>query len=482
MMRNAANLWRWIWVLNAGLLIVVAKPLYADSDDSLKAQNIELKKQLAEFQTELREMHQRMEALEARVNGSAAKGASAQSAVSANPAASEHSGPPPGVTPAGEPLPASPPAGITLGSAVKKLMPGPVTGPTSLAPAYANAEPGGQGVIVPGLEGVSKTFIPDIGAVGDFTFRQSDIRRGDARYNPADDKFQPRDTQLIFFSPIDPYTTAQISIDKPNNGPFNIEEAFLTFNKLPYDLSLRAGQFRPAFGLLNETDTFQLPMVNRPNALAFYIGDDGLIEPGLNVKGYIPNPWDLALKADFNFVSGINQTAFDRHQGRTYDFAYIGTLDYSRDLFTTGALTTGASFAGGPGPGGATYMEDPFIQLRYAPTQRQVWTWNLEALLSERTGANDHGVKRGIYTLLDYNFRLRWHAGALIDVADVPGVPRGTELGLSPILTYFVSDNTRLRLQYTHTTATQAANGPLRAADVVYLQATFSLGNLKPLD
>ena len=29
---------------------------------------------------------------------------------------------------------------------------------------------------------------------------------------------------------------------------------------------------------------------------------------------------------------------------------------------------------------------------------------------------------------------------------------------------------------------TQAANGPLRAADVVYLQATFSLGNLKPLD
>jgi hypothetical protein len=91
-------------------------------------------------------------------------------------------------------------------------------------------------------------------------------------------------------------------------------------------------------------------------------------------------------------------------------------------------------------------------------------------------------VKRGIYTLLDYNFRLRWHAGALIDIADVPGVPRGTELALSPILTYFVSDNTRLRFQYTHTTATRAANGPLRAADLVYLQATFSLGNLKPLD
>ncbi len=481
-MRNAANLWRWIWVLNAGLLIVFANPLYADSDDALKAQNVELKKELAEFQAELRSMHQRMDALEERVNSGAVKTGSPENAASANPAASAQGGPPPGVTPAGEPLPANPPPGITLGSAVKKLMPGPVSGPTSLAPGYANAEPSGQGVIVPGLEGVSKTFIPDIGAVGDFTFRQSDIRKGDARYNPADDKFQPRDTQLIFFSPIDPYTTAQISIDKPNNGAFNIEEAFLTFNKLPYDLSLRAGQFRPEFGLLNETDTFQLPMLNRPNALAFYIGDDGLIEPGLNLKGYIPNPWDLPLKADFNFVSGINAISFNHRQGSNYDFAYIGTLDYSRDLFTTGALTTGASFAGGPGPGGATYMADPYIQLRYSPTQRQVWTWNLEALLSERTGANDHGLKRGIYTLLDYNFRLRWHAGALVNVADVPGVPSGTELGLSPILTYFVSDNTRLRLQYTHSTGTQAATGPLRAADEVFLQATFSLGNLKPLD
>jgi hypothetical protein len=481
-MRNGANHWRWIWVLNATLLIIFANPLHADSDDSLKAQNVELKKELAEFQTELRAMHQRMEALEARVNSGVAKTVSAEGAAPANRAASAQSGPPPGITPAGEPLGASPPAGVTLGSAVKKLMPGPVSGPTSLAPGYANAEPSGQGVIVPGLEGVSKTFIPDIGAVGDFTFRQSDIRRGDARYNPANDKFQPRDTQLIFFSPIDPYTTAQISIDKPNNGAFDIEEAFLTFNKLPYDLSMRAGQFRPQFGLLNQTDTFQLPMVNRPDAIARYIGEDGLIEPGVNLKGYIPNPWDLALKADFNFVSGINATSFDRHRGRTYDFAYIGTLAYSRELFKTGALTAGASFAGGPGPGGATYMADPFIQLRYAPTQRQVWTWNLEALLSERTGDNDHGLKRGIYTLLDYNFRLRWHAGALIDVADVPGVPRGTELGLSPILTYFVSDNTRLRLQYTHTTGSRAASGPERAADLVFLQATFSLGNLKPLD
>ncbi|HSR56535.1 MAG TPA: hypothetical protein VLL57_00020, partial [Candidatus Binataceae bacterium] len=362
------------------------------------------------------------------------------------------------------------------------LGPGPMSGPTSLAPGYRNPNPPAQGVIVPGLEGVPKVFIPDIGAVGDFTLRQSDIRKGDARYNPGDDKFVVRDTQVILFAPIDPYTNAQISLDKAANGAFDIEEAFLVFNKLPYDLTLRAGQFRPRFGLINQLDTFQLPMVNRPQTLSNYLGDDGFVEPGVNLTTYVPNPWDLDLKADMNMLSGVNARSFDHRGGQNYDFAYIGTLAYSRELFGTGALTAGASFAGGPGRGGAAYMEDPFIQLQYAPSQRHILTWSVESLLAERTGVGDQGIKRGLYTLLDYNFWLRWHTGLLLDVADVPNVARGTEFGVSPILTYFVSDNTRLRLQYTHTTASRAANGPERASNALFLQATFSLGNLKPLD
>ncbi|MFI5353749.1 MAG: hypothetical protein ACHQZS_12405 [Candidatus Binatales bacterium] len=379
--------------------------------------------------------------------------------------------PPPGVTPSGQEAP----AGTTLGGALKQLLPGPVSPPPA-AGGYAAGHP--QGVIVPGLEGVSKVFIPDIGGVGDFLFQQSDLRKGDPRYDPANDKFNVRDTQLIFFSPIDPYTLAQISIDKPDNGAFDIEEAFLVFNQLPEDLTLRAGQFRPHFGLINEIDTFQLPVVNRPQAIARYIGDDGFVEPGVNLNGYIPNPWDADIKADVNLLSGYNTLSFDHRDGRNFDFAFIGNLIYSRDLFDSGFLTSGASFAGGPGPGGQSYLEDAFAQVRYIPSQRQVLTVSTEGLLAEREGVNDHGVKRGVYSLVDYNFWLRYHLGLLLDLADVPNVPRGTEFGVSPLFTYFVSDNTRLRLQYTHTTGSDAE----RADDVVLLQATFSLGNLKPLE
>jgi len=88
------------------------------------------------------------------------------------------------------------------------------------------------------------------------------------------------------------------------------------------------------------------------------------------------------------------------------------------------------------------------------------------------------GLKRGVYSLIDWNFALRYHAGALFDLADVPNEPSGTQVGLSPILTWFVSDNTRLRLQYTHTTA----SGGFHAEDAVWSQLTFALGNLKPLN
>ncbi len=90
-------------------------------------------------------------------------------------------------------------------------MPGAMSGATARAPGFAMGPgPQGQGVIIPSLQGVPQIFIPDIGGVGDITFRQSDLHNGDPRYSPADDQFIPRDTQLIFFSPIDPCTNAQI--------------------------------------------------------------------------------------------------------------------------------------------------------------------------------------------------------------------------------------------------------------------------------
>jgi hypothetical protein len=474
--------------LAAALVVVLAASQARSADappNAVERENAQLKKELSAVLTELKQMNQRIDKLEAaqRAKTSAPPQAAVAAAPSSNapgaPAQSAEGGPPPGVTPAGVPLGSSAPRGVSVGSAVKSLMPGPVTKPTSMAAGYS-APAGGQpqGVVVSGLEGVPKTFIPDIGAVGDFTLNPNNLRSGDPNYDPAASKFQVRDTQLILFSPIDPYTNAQISLDKPANGSFDIEEAYLVFNKLPYDLTVRAGQYRTQFGLINELDTFQLPMANRPMAIANFIGQDGLVEPGVEASAYVPNPWDADIKADFNMLSGVNPVTYNHRNGQNFDYLYVGSLRYARDIFTTGSMTSGVSFAGGPGQGGQAYLIDPYLQMQYAPTQRNIWTWSVESMFAERKGVGDRGLKYGVYSLLDWNFALRYHAGALVDVAEVPNVASGTQLGLSPILTWFISDNTRLRLQYTHTTG----SGAYQAEDALWLQATFSLGNLKPLD
>ncbi|HVC09217.1 MAG TPA: hypothetical protein VNH15_04685 [Elusimicrobiota bacterium] len=350
------------------------------------------------------------------------------------------------------------------------------------------------GVIAPAIQGVPKIFLPDFGIAADVAYQRSSLTKKDPRYdNGSIDEPQLRDGQLVAFSPIDPYTNAQFTIDLPNGGAANIEEAWLYFDKLPGDVNVRLGRFLPQFGLLDLTNTFQLAMLNRPSAIGDYIGSDGMDVSGAEANFYIPNPWELNLKADLNAVAG-DALGGAAQKGA---LAYLATLDYSGDFLTTGSIEAGASAAQGPSPYGlAETLVNPYFQIQYAPSQRRVWTWSVEGMLAERQGMGGANFKKSVYTFLDYNFALRYHAGFLVDVADLPGplsavsypgafpdafagAPSyGTQVNLAPDFTWFVSDNTRLRLQYTHTTPV----GSERPNETASFQVTFSLGNLKQLD
>jgi len=328
-------------------------------------------------------------------------------------------------------------------------------------------------IIIPAIPGVPQMFLPDVGIAGDFAFERNNLPKTDPRY--VSEQPRIRDGQAVFFEPIDPYANAQFTIDLPENGQANIEEAWVYFNKLPGSTSIRVGRFIPKFGLIDVLNTFQLPMVDRPNAIANYLSPDGLNGTGVEFNTYIPNPWDWNLKLNMNAVRG--DTLNPNYNG--VDLAYLSTLDYSQDIFTSGSLQSGVSVAQAPSPVGLTEtLEEPYLQLQFAPTQRRIWTWMTEGMLAQRRGLGSEDDKNGVYSFLDYNFALRYHVGFLVDMADQAVAPYGKQLGLAPNATWFVSDNTRLRLQYTHETPV----GGERAEERVTLQATFSLGNLKQLD
>jgi len=338
--------------------------------------------------------------------------------------------------------------------------------------AAASSSPEGR-IVIPAIPGVPKIFLPDIGIAGDFAFERNNVLKTDPRY--VSEQPRIRDGQAVFFSPIDPYTNAQFTIDIPEGGPAVVEEAWIYFNKLPGGTAVRLGRFLPQFGLLDLMNTFQLPMLDRPNAIGQYVGSDGLNGTGMEFDAYVPNPWDWNLKFNLNAVRGDTLGG----ASEAADLTYLATLDYSRDFFTSGSLQSGVSVAQGPSPyGRSESLEEPYVQVQYAPSQRRVWTWSAEGLLAQRHGLGPDDNKSGFYTFLDYNFALRYHLGALADWADQAAPPYGRALGFGPNATWFVSDNTRLRLQYTHTTPLAAQ----RPEDRVTLQATFSLGNLKQLD
>ena len=353
------------------------------------------------------------------------------------------------------------------------------------------AAEGGAALITPSIPGVPKVFLPDFGIAGDLAFERSSIPKTDPRWRASDQQPRLRDGQIIAYSPIDPYANAQLSVDLPEDGVANVEEAWLYFDKLPGGVGLRVGKFKPVFGLLDETDTFQLPMLNRPRAVADFLGD-GLTATGVQAGAYVPNPWGWNLKAT---VAASRGDTFGSAQATT-DLSYLASLAYSGDFMTTGSLQAGLSAAAGPSPyGRSEEIENPYLQVQYAPSQRRVWTWSLEGMFAQRKGLASRDARAGAYTFLDYNFALRYHAGLLVDYVQVPGSlaaaypgtfpdaftgapDAGQSVDVAPNFTWFVSDNTRLRVQYTHTTPL----GSERPNETASLQATFSLGNLKQLD
>jgi hypothetical protein len=336
--------------------------------------------------------------------------------------------------------------------------------------------------IISAIPGVPKIFLPDIGVAGDFAYENDSLPKTDPRYDPTKRQPRIRDGQIVMFSPIDPFANAQFTVDIPETGAANISEAWVYFKKLPLDTTARVGRFAPVFGLLDTQNTFQLATNDRPYSIASYVGAGGMTATGGVLDGYVPNPWDLNIKANFTVARGdlLGGTT------NTMDLSCLATLDYSRDIFTSGSLQTGVSVAQAPSPyGSAETLIEPYVQVIYQPNERHVLTVSAEGMLAERRSLGNQDNKAGFYVYADYGFKLRYHVGMMVDVADLPGaapgeapLPTGRQMSLAPNFTWFVSDNTRLRLQYTHTTPL----GTERPDEKVSLGLTFSLGNLKQLN
>lgn len=461
---------------------LAASPVAAQRPDSAPAEAESLRQELEqmrrqfervqkEYQKTIETMGERLQRLEARPPTAAA------------PAAA-----PPAVVPAPAGPPATPP-------------PSPPSSPLDyLRPRqpFSLTERTGRGQL-----------LFDIGVVGDFiaNLTQDNVDKADGgTFSGRENRLFPREVELLLFGQIDPYARGEVRIeaaeefeDGARDLHVSLAEAHLTLLTLPFGTQAKMGLMRNRFGLLNERHREALPQPDVPNVLLRFLGEEGLVESGLEFT-WVP-PWPFYLELLGGIFNGDNEEAFGL--GSLKVPLVTGRVRTFFDLERLGAIQLGASVANGQSEArrGQTFVG---YDIKYKLTPES-WRHPLLTLASEgiwsrrRVGVEEEvdtdgdGVpdttveidtrtlrRFGWYAYGEVQPWRRWAGGIRYDSTQFLE-DSGREWAIEPYLAFMPSDFLRFRLGYKHTKRENRDlfnlnGGSARIPDEIFLQATFFLG------
>jgi len=347
-------------------------------------------------------------------------------------------------------------------------------------------------------------------------------------HDPRKRGFTIQNIELSFQGAVDPYLTGEahlIFFLDPLSGEsvFELEEAFLTTQSLPYGLQLEAGQFFTEFGLTNPLHPHQWHWQDQPVINTRLFGPDGLRGPGFRLGWLIPIPWFSELHVGMQNANGETMASFYANEeffeerpigGRPFvsqdvrnlaDFEYLVRWVNSWNLSPSLTGQIGLSALFGPnatGRDGRTRIYGTDLKLRWRPENNfRGWPfvlWETEVMGRQYLAARsvddsdpDSPVVLpqatlgdwGFYTQALYGFHYGWAAGLRFEYAtgDGASVPDGREADpfrdnryrISPLLIWQPSEFSRFRVQYNYDRADHLARG---YAHSVWLGAEFLYG------
>lgn len=319
----------------------------------------------------------------------------------------------------------------------------------------------------------------------------SAILQGD--HDPKVRGFTIPNTELTLDGAVDPYFKAFSSIvfkvDEKGETGLELEEGYVLTTSLPANLQLKAGQFFVEFGRQNPQHPHAWAFVDQPVVLSRMFGPDGLRSQGLRLSWLVPTPWYTETMV--SVVNSTSGTAFsfrsdessEIHGGvpverpvlAASDMLIVPRLATSFDATATQTFLLGASAALGPNNSGAATQTaivgvDGYWKWKSATAQQGFPFMSLqgEALLrryeaAQRPSVGDTTVILGAETFADrggyaqflWGIRPRIVAGIRADFAggDVTAFTtafRGDRLRVSPSLTWYPTEFSKLRVQYNY--------------------------------
>src|SRR5437016_7852335 len=282
------------------------------------------------------------------------------------------------------------------------------------------------------------------------------------------ENFDPREFEVGFQSPLDPYSNTKIFVSF-ENGEVSIEEGYAYWTGLPGHIRFDIGKFRQQFGELNRWHLHALPETEYPAALRAYLGDDGLAGTGISLYRAFGGLGTHELTAQ---VTRSGTDALFGGSGRpTYLLHLLNFWQLTRSAY----MQIGATGLYGTNPDSSlrTKVGGLDFRMTWRPPARALyreWTLRAElyALRKEYGGAG--ATHLGWYAGTTYKLGQRWIAGARYDYVEDPLSTLITRQ-ITPSLTLWESEWVELRAQYTWAkSAGRAATGQLA------LQAVWAIG------
>ena len=324
-------------------------------------------------------------------------------------------------------------------------------------------------------------------------------------HDPNQRGFTVQNLETTFEGKVDPYFRAQanivLQIDHHGETDIEAEEAYAETMSLPLNLQARAGMFITEFGRINPTHPHTWDFADAPIIHARLLGEDGLRNPGLRVSWLTPTPFYSELFLTVQNAQGSSAHSFDDHDGSVFlgrtntqrgirsagDLLFTPRYVVSFDLTPSQTILAGASAALGPNSSGEhanTQIYGLDIFYKWKPVDHHAGfpfvSWQTEGMVRRYEAAeglfavdtNGDGVPEdvplphetlldyGFYSQVAYGFRKGWVTAFRGDFVTSPKADyekafsrdpdRATRWRLSPNLTYYPTEFSKIRLQYNY--------------------------------
>ena len=317
---------------------------------------------------------------------------------------------------------------------------------TAIAP-IAQAQPSAPPADAPVLDAqivqnppvARRAFNPDISVIGNILGHAGDE-------NPFEewDPIAFEESEISLQASVDPYARAAFFIGVGEEGA-ELEEGYIQFVTLPYDLSARAGKLKAAFGKFNTQHTHTWLWADQPLVSRNFFGDEGLADSGISVSRLFPNRWNLFVEATGEIYRGSVEELFEPENDS--DLLYLGHLKTYRDLSDSSNLELGGSLAQGTAAEGvSSRFTGADLTYRWKPLERSIYHSFIsrsEVMVNDRDDQEDAAL--GFYTSADYQFARRWSAGLRLDQSERPLAPFMTDRGGALTLTFRPSEFSQIR-------------------------------------